>query len=111
MLSTINISFDFIILSETWLTFDLNFVLNGYCTIKSLGEIYKYDGATIFVKDKLRINNIEKKIITNCNSIAICINYKGTQIMLTAIYRTPSSNINNFIMSLHYYIEYRNLNN
>jgi len=53
MLSTMNNSFDIIILSETWLTIDFNFVLNGYCTINSLGELNKCDGVTIFIKDNI----------------------------------------------------------
>lgn len=32
-----NNSFDIVILSETWLAVDFNFVLNGYCTILICG--------------------------------------------------------------------------
>lgn len=51
LLSSVSDKFDVIILSETWMFIEFNYILNGYCTINSLGELNKNDGVTIFIKN------------------------------------------------------------
>lgn len=43
LLNSINHSFDVIVLSETWLNEDINFMTNGYKSIHSLCKLNKLD--------------------------------------------------------------------
>lgn len=47
LFNTYTLSLDIIVLCETWLDYDLKFLLNGYQTINSLGKLNKSDGITI----------------------------------------------------------------
>lgn len=48
LLSTSVVSFDIVVLYETWLLNDVNFCINGYQTFNSHGVINKSDGVTLF---------------------------------------------------------------
>jgi len=45
------------------------FVLNGYQTIISIGELNKSDGVTKFSKESINLTNIKENTISNRNSI------------------------------------------
>lgn len=99
MLDSNDSNFDIIVLTETWLLFDFNFKLNGYHTINSLGKINKNDGVTVFIKNSLKIINISYNIITYYNSIAISLDIDNKSINIINIYRSPNSNIDNFLIA------------
>jgi len=61
MLSSVFGKFDVIILSETWMYIELNDILNGYCSINSLGELNKNDSVTIFSKNIFLLSQAFKK--------------------------------------------------
>jgi len=50
LLNSIHHSFDVIVLSETWLNEDINFMINGYEAV-SLYKLNKSDGLSIFVNN------------------------------------------------------------
>lgn len=57
----------------------------------------------------MRINNIAKKVITYCNSILLCKTNYSTKISIQVVivgryYRSPSGNIDSFIIRLNDYI-------
>ncbi|KAF0706991.1 Reverse transcriptase domain-containing protein, partial [Aphis craccivora] len=103
MLSSMDDSFDILILSETWLLVDFNFVLNGYYNINSLGHINKSDGVTIF--------SITHGIITECNSIELVFDHNGKTLSIIGIYRSPNSNKDNFVIGLNDYLQRLNDSN
>jgi len=52
-LNSIPHTFDLIILTETWLSVNLNFNINVYKTYHSLGFLNKSDGVTIFIRNNV----------------------------------------------------------
>lgn len=106
MLNSNNSNFDIIVLTETWLLYDFNFELNGYHTVNSLGIINKNDGVTVFIKNSLKIINIAYNMITDCNSIEISLDIGNKYINIIGIYRSPNTNIDNFLESLNNYLEH-----
>lgn len=99
LLNSINHSFDVIVLSETWLNEDINFLINGYESIHSLCKLNKSDGLSIFVSNICKIKNFRKHIISNCNSI------EGNSVFyLTGLYRSPSYILKDFLFSLNDYL-------
>jgi len=62
-------TFDIIILTETWLSVDLSFNINGYKIYHYLGFLNKGDGVNIFIKHHLIITYLNINIVTDCNSI------------------------------------------
>jgi len=82
---------------------EFNYILNGYCTINSLGELNKNGVVTIFIKDNFEIISISNKIISDCNSIAIQIELNKLQMSVIGIYRSPQGIIDSFIHNLNTY--------
>lgn len=106
LLNSNNSNFDIIVLTETWLLYDFKFELNGYNIINSLGKINKNDGVTVFIKNSLKLINISYNMITDCNSIEISLDIDNKFINIIGIYRSPNSNIDNFLESLNNYLEH-----
>jgi len=65
------LSFDIVVLSETWLDYDFTFLLNGCQTINSIGKLNKSDGVTIFIKQPIKLTNIKENVTSNCTSIEL----------------------------------------
>jgi len=103
-LNTISQSFDFIILTETWLSVDLNFNINGYKTYHSLGFLNKSDDVTIFIRKNVFITDLNTHSITDCNSIGINFKFNLNNYKISGIYRSPSFAINNFLMGIDSYL-------
>jgi len=77
--------------------YDFNFELNGFHTVNLFGIINKNDGVTVFFKNSLKIINISHEIITDSNSVEISLIIDNKPINIISIYRSPNSNINNFL--------------
>jgi len=73
LLGSIKNYFSIIVSCETWLLNDVEFTLNGYKSINSLGTLNKRDGVKILIKESLKILQIEKNVILNYNSIHLKI--------------------------------------
>lgn len=61
LLGSINNRFSIDVLCETWHLNDIEFTLNGYKSINSLGTLNKSDGATVLFKESLNILQIKEK--------------------------------------------------
>ena len=83
LLDTYTLSFDIIVLCETWLDYDFKFLLNGYQTINSIGKLNKSDGVTIFIKEPIKLTNIKENVISNCNSIELSFEYLSNNFIIT----------------------------
>jgi hypothetical protein len=69
---------------------DLNDILNGYCSINSLGELNKNYSVTIFIKNIFfTVTSIYKTVISDCNSITILFELDKLKISVIGIYRSP----------------------
>lgn len=69
LLGSIKNYFSIIVLCETWFLNDVEFTLNDYKSINSLGTLNRSDDVTVLIKESFNILQIEKQVISNCNSI------------------------------------------
>lgn len=91
-----NCDFDVIILSETWLSHDYKFILNGYQSLNSLGKFNKSDGVTILIKEQVNLINVRDNIISNCNSLELKFKINNSMYSIVGIYRSPNDNVDIF---------------
>jgi len=110
LLGSIKNYFSIIVLCETWLLNGVEFTLNGYKSINSLGTLNKSDGVTILIKESLNILQIEKNVLLDCNSIHLKIKSNELLFSLICIYRSPNDNLENFINNLDFFLS-QNKNN
>lgn len=94
LLGSVESYFDIIVLCETWLLNDYQFKLNGYSTINSLGIFNKSDGVTALIRQSINLLQIEKQILSNCNSIQLIFQIEKLLLVfsLVCIYRSPNDN-------------------
>lgn len=104
LLSTSVVSFDIVVLYETWLLNYVNFCINGYQTFNSLGVINKSDGVTLFIKNSYQVKNVYTNLMSNVNSIEVLFDSNGIDYIVTGCYRSPSDNIDAFLSSLNSYL-------
>lgn len=104
LLNTYTLSFDIIVLCETWPDYDFKFLLNGYQTINSLGKLNKSGGVTIFIKESIKLTNIKENVISNSNAIELSFEYLSNNFIITCIYRSPNDNIGLFLNGLEMYL-------
>lgn len=104
LLDTYTLSFDIIVLCETWLDYDFKFLLNGYQTINSIGKLNKSDGVTIFIKEPIKLTDIKENVICNCNSIELSFEYLSNNFIITCIHRSPNDNTRSFLDGLEMYL-------
>lgn len=98
--------FDYIILTETWLIQDINFFSkNGYVTIYNEGDINKNDGVVVYIRENSNyVTNIIH--IDKCKAIETQINTRNRKkLIITALYRPPSTNVILFLDQLKLYLE------
>jgi hypothetical protein len=110
LLGSIKNYFSIIVLCETWLLNDVEFTLNGYKSINSLGTLNKSDGVSKLIKESLNILQIEKNVILNCNSIHLKIKSNELLFSLIFIYRSPNDNLENVINNFDFFLS-QNKNN
>ena len=98
LLSTIEVDFDLIILSECWLKDnEPHQKINGYDMIYSFNNRKQNDGVAIFIKHSLSYTANEPRLM-DANCLQVIIN---NSIAILGIYRSPSCrNIKPFLTSL-----------
>lgn len=98
--------FEIIILSETWISEDSEFVFNieGYSVVNRNNRFTRSDGLCVFVRKDIDFQNIDVKL-DNVNSIIIKFNFNNSFYQLMALYRSPSLEINAFLLSLDSYLQ------
>lgn len=113
LLQNCEVEFDFIVLTETWRISDISlFHIEGYSTVYNEGNWNQNDGTIIYVKsdfshnsDIVEINNI--KIITTVVDYSSSID--GKKIIISSLYRSPSSCPLEFINTLRTYLNSINI--
>lgn len=97
--------FDFIIFTETWQIQDTSiYNISGYNLIYNEGAYNQNDGTVVYIRSDLDYSfNIIK--IGNLKSIQAIINYDNRKIILTAVYRPPSTDPFDFINNLYNYLQ------
>lgn len=96
--------FDCIVLSETWKIENINnFKLNDYEIYYNNGNINKNDGILVYIKKSLHhtVNYINIHVV---NVIKINITYDNKKIIITSVYRPPSTNVFEFIKAFKVYL-------
>lgn len=112
LLDSVVFKFDVIVLSETLLNNDIDFMIDGYHIIHSLCVSNKCDGILVLVKNDVLIRNVSKNILSNCNSIQINIVKGNVSFYLTGIYRSSNNNyVDSFLLSLSDYLSHCGLAN
>lgn len=104
-LEGISISFDIIILTETFVVDDINlFILNGYRYVYNEGRYNRNDGTIVYVRENINFEheNIQLGEIT---AIDLNIQNNNERIRLTAIYKSPKYVITDFNEKLALYLE------
>lgn len=105
------IKFHIIILSETWISDEFNYILNGYLGVNEPG-LSRCNGNRIsmFVKDNLTIKSINKYKILEANTIILNIQlpHESESITVIALFWSPSTSINTFLDSLRVFTIFEN---
>jgi len=73
-----------VVLYETWLLNDLNFIINGYQSLNSLAVNNKSDGVTIFIKNRYQVKNVCTNLMSNSIELKFYIN--GIHYVVTGCY-------------------------
>lgn len=105
-LSTLEVEFDVIILTETHIQENIAhapYTLKNYDLLYNKGNLNKNDGVIVYIKSTM---DYQYSIVSlgNINGLEIVINNKNNKIYLTAIYKSPTVNENSFNQSLHEYL-------
>lgn len=104
-LSQFDFTFDCIILTETWKIHDLSlYNREGYDVFYNEGDLNKADGVIAYVRKSL-YSKYSLVNIGECKAIQLEINLTGINLFITAIYRSPSICVNNFIEQFHSYLD------
>jgi len=100
-LANINFKFHIIALSETWITDDAHFTysLEGYNVVQKKSKHSKCDGICLFVDKNFHFDMIDLDI-KESNSIGMACSIDNIKYTIILIYRSPATNINNFVTSL-----------
>lgn len=98
LLQNLDISSDIIVLTECWLSNQTTSLpcLDGYYPHKTDKNINQNDGLVIYIKNNLK-TIVEEPLFQGCNCLMIKIT---PDIVVLAIYRPPSQNIDIFLDSL-----------
>lgn len=103
LLDNINFHFDCLVLTETWhLANPELYNILGYNLIYNQGQFNQNDGTVIYLKNNISFKHsiISKRGI---NFLRADIGHEN--ICITACYRSPASNINDFLQSIQEYFE------
>ncbi|KAF0696164.1 RNA-directed DNA polymerase from mobile element jockey [Aphis craccivora] len=77
----------------------------GFVCINSIGIFNKCDGVTIFVKNNIKILNVNINIIPFCNSIELQLENDSIKFTIIGIYRSPNNNVEQFLINLEKYLQ------
>lgn len=107
-LSCHNTQFNIIILTEAWVTEADNYQveLPGYDTFYSYAKFNKCDGIVVLCKTDLKASVSSTDSLDGANAMLISYNsMDNLNHTITAVYRPPSCNVENFVSSLNEYLE------
>lgn len=100
LLSEINVDFDIIVLTETWQTDNDCFNIDGYTQFKQPNKFNKCDGIVVYIKSEYNAVSLNSNI-SDANILDLQIYINRSEVLnITSIYRSPSFNMNDFIVSL-----------
>nr|CAH7720954.1 unnamed protein product [Callosobruchus chinensis] len=97
---------DCIVLSECWKIDDLSlFHLDNYVVVYNSGNINKNDGVVIYFRDDLELVGTKICTLKSTNIKTVQVDYKkySKNILISGIYRSPSTNAESFIDDLELY--------
>ena len=98
--------FDIIVLTETWIVYNLNnFTINGYDILYNNSKLNQNDGVIVYVKSELNYSYDIVKIGPLINAIQIKIDNDETTVYITALYRLHMIKIEQFIIDLRSYLK------
>ena len=104
-LSAFSENFDVIVLTETFQVYDSNiFNMQGYNMLHNQGKLNKNDGVFVFLKSNLEFSH-ESIQIGEINALKLILTEQGKRIIITAVYRSPSTCPYNFNMGLLSYFD------
>lgn len=104
-------NFDIIVLTETWLRYDIGFDIPNYNKFIKPCKYNKCDGIVVYFRNDIEVSASDIEIL-NSNCIHFKFNFNNTIIELTAIYRSPNLNKAEFINDVEsFLINKKNVNN
>lgn len=105
-INKINIEYDIIILSETWKVDNLGLHnLNGYNIYYNNGDTNQNDGVIVYIKKEIKSKwSIYLLPEINNKILKIEIEINGKLVLISAIYRSPSSDMQKFNIHLNDYL-------
>lgn len=99
-----NYIFDIIVCTETWnLKSPELYSLTGYTTIYNSGNINQNDGTIVFVRSGFSCSHTVV-MIGEVKAIKLCIQVKKQNILVTALYRPHTVDLDLFITELDVYL-------
>lgn len=104
-LNELSLEFQMIVLSETFHIYDCDVIkISSYTTVYNEGRLNKNDGVVVYIKEGMDFTYQVKDI---CDIKIIEVNVKaGTEnFIVTAIYRSPSTDPKRFNIGLHEYVQ------
>lgn len=112
VLGNLQSDIDCIVLTETRTVLDVSlFNIPGYNILYNESTFNQNDGVIVFLKDSYSFNYEIEHLHKNMKAIIIKINVtKSISAIVTAVYRSPDSDVNEFIDNLHTLLERVNKN-
>lgn len=105
LISQIKNDLDFIVLSETWKINEVSlYNIDGYNIIYNEGEINQNDGLVIYIKTNYTFRQKILKI-GDIKIIQVSTTFDGKKLIISALYRPPSTCVNNFNIQLSNYLQ------
>lgn len=107
LIENMKVDIDCLVLTETWKLQDPDlFQIFDYDMLYNFGDLNQNDGVMVYIKSNLKYK-YEIKVINNIKLLEIKINPKNTNesIIISAVYRSPSTDISEFNRHLHSYLE------
>lgn len=102
-LSNLNISPDFIILTEVWISTDeINFYnINGYNVFRVCNDNYRSGGVVVYAKSRYQCNEIRQSVddgpIRSADCLQLRCSYDDVEFIILAVYRLHSVTIAEFL--------------
>lgn len=108
VLEQINISFDCIVLTETWNVTDCSlFSLENYELIYNEGNVNQNDGVIVYVRNGLEYN-FSVSALSNIKIVEVNVVVDKETVHITAVYRPPHTNVAQFNKDLYTFFEKKN---
>lgn len=103
-LSQLDDTFDVIVLTETFVTSDASvYGMSGYETLYNESHLNKNDGVIIFIRDSMKYkqSNVD---LGNMKVLELEVESDNKKIIITSIYRSPSSCLQEFNINFYNYL-------